>query len=398
MLEKILNRTDDYIVSLASPENIKQDCPVVNVPMIQLWNHDTAINKVKAFLRLKYKPDQELIQHIAYEIFLKEFFGSKDDLAKPLLDLMIWHQNRKWSLLNLEKSDSGKADALEAMTILSRKRYREYVSPNLNLRLIHRQPIIGPLVFPVVAKIPVRSIQYFIDTHSRYAFDRIRRSKHKYSDEIISYFYEVLILNQKTANKLHSIIKLIDDVKKKNNESIMLRSEIDAISEIDLIIMYLKASVEKMTSLVGYTFGITKLEDKKEHNKRISSLIDQIPEQVKLQPYYKFFIEHISSSQLEKMNNFRTGILHKKGIAKNQPQEFYASKDGYKSLVEMFDFLFEQHCKNSTIVIAVSSLLTDELVKLDKPTFELSEIPFKSLIDELKEIIADNNVHSDHAG
>lgn len=391
-LEKILGRTDDYIVSLALPENIKQDCPIVNVPMIHLWNRDTQKNKVKAFLKFKYQPDQELIQQIANEIFLEEFFGSKDDLAKPLLELMIWHQNRNWCLLHLEKSDSEKADALEAMTYLSRQRYWDYASPNLNLRLIHRQPIIVPLVYPIVAKIPVRSIQYFVDAHSRYAFDRIRRSKHQFSDEIISYLYEVLLLNQKTANKLHSIIKLIDDVKKNKKESIMLRSEIDATSEIDLIITYLKASVEKITSLVGYTFGITNLEDKKEHKKRISALIDKIPDQVKLQPYYDFFIEHISSSQLEKLNNYRTGILHKRGIAKNQPQEFYASKDGYKSLVEMFHFLFEQHCKNSTILIASSSLLTEELVKLDKPNFELNEIPSKSLIEELKEIKAGNQV------
>ncbi len=227
---------------------------------------------------------------------------------------------------------------------------------------------------------------------------RLRRSKHQFPSEIISYLYEVLILNQKTANKLHSIIRLIDDVKKNKKESIMLRSEIDATSEIDLIIIYLKASVEKMTSLVGYTFNIPKLEDKKEHKKRISTLNDQIPDQVKLQPYYEFFMEHISSKQLEKLNNYRTGILHKRGITKNQPQEFYKSKDGNKSLVEMFHFLFEQHCKNSTVLIAASSLLTDELVKLDKPNFELSEIPFNTLTDELRAIKAGNNIYADHVG
>ena len=36
----------------------------------------------------------------------------------------------------------------------------------------------------------------------------------------------------------------------------------------------------------------------------------------------------------------------------------------------MFNYLFEQHCKNSTILIASLALLTDELVKIDKPDFE----------------------------
>lgn len=389
--EKIFNKTDDYLVSLASPENIKPDCPVVNIPLIQLWKKDTILNKAKAFLKLKYQPNQQLIQEIANEIFLEEFFGQRADLAGPLFELMTWHQNRNWKLLNLNDSDIEKADALEAMTNLTRKRYWEYTSANLNLKLIYRQPLIAPLVYPVVAKIPIRTIQYFIDTHSRYAFDRIRRSKHQYSDEIVSYLYEVLILNQKTANKLHTIVKLIDEIKQKEKDLIMLRSEIDAISEIDSIIKYTKASVEKMTSLVGYTYGIAKLEDKKEHKKRLNLLIANIPELVKRQPYYEFFIEHISSKQLEKLNSFRTGILHKKGISKNQPQAFYGNRDGYKSLVEMFNFLFDQHCKNSTILIASVSLLTDKLVELDKPDFSIAEIPFDHLIDELNKLKAGNN-------
>jgi hypothetical protein len=40
----------------------------------------------------------------------------------------------------------------------------------------------------------------------------------------------------------------------------------------------------------------------------------------------------------------------------------------------MFNCLFEQHCKNSTIIASLA-LLTDEWVKVDKPDFELSEIP-----------------------
>ncbi|MBK7465914.1 MAG: hypothetical protein IPJ43_03355 [Saprospiraceae bacterium] len=172
----------------------------------------------------------------------------------------------------------------------------------------------------------------------------------------------------------------------KKKEIIMHKSEIDSTSEIDLIVIYLKAMVEKIISLVGYTFGIKNLESKKEHKKRVILLIKHLPEKVKLLTYYEFLIEQLSANQLEKLNNYRTGILHKKGIAKNQPQEFYATNDGYKTLVEMFQFLFEQHCKNSLVLIASAALLTDELVKLDKPKFELIEIPIQSLLLELKEI------------
>jgi len=386
LINYIFKHTDDILVSLANPNKMKMDCPVVNIPLQQLWRRDSLKNKLKSVLKLKYKPNEQLIQKIAHEIFKEEFFGEEDDLAQPLLDLMVWHQNRDWILKDIQSSDNEKADALEAMTNLSRKRYWEYTSPNLNLRLIQRQPIITPLVFPVVAKTPIRSIQYFVDVHSRFAFNSIRKSKHQYAEDIISYLYEVLILNQKTANKLHHIVKLIHEAKHDKGEAILLKSEIDAISEVDLIITYLKASIEKITSLTGYSFSIPKLEDIKEHKTRIKTLESQIPERAKKQAYYEFFIEYISSVQLEKLNNYRTGILHKKGIASNQPQEFYQKKESHKTLESKFEFLFEQHCKNSTVLIASLALLTDELVRIDKPEFEMSEIPFRSLINELKKL------------
>ena len=78
--------------------------------------------------------------------------------------------------------------------------------------------------------------------------------------------------------------------------------------------------------------------------------------------------------------------MHKRGIAKNQPHEFFGSNKGNNTLVDMFNFLFDQHCKNSTILLASLSLLCDELIKLDKPDFDKSDIPVMSLITGLKEI------------
>lgn len=379
MINYILKNTDDILVSLADTDKIKKDCPIVNIPIQQLWAHESRKNKLKSFLKLKYIPDQELIHKVANEILKEEFFGGKDDLGQPLFDLMLWHQNRDWKLNHLKSNDDKKADSLEAMTNLSRKRYWEYTSPNLNLKLILRQPAITFLIFPVVAKTPVRSIQYFVDVHSRFAFNSIRKSQHQYADDIISYLYEVLILNQKTANKLHKIISLIDHIKNEKKQAILLKSEIDAISEVDILITYLKASIEKITSLTGYALNIPRLEDKKEHKKRINAFKAKVPEEVTQKVYYKFFIEHISSGQIEKLNSYRTSLLHKKGISSNQPQEFYQNTSAHKTLIKIFNYLFEQHCKNSTILIASLALLTDELVKIDKPTFSLSEIPITNL-------------------
>lgn len=383
----ISKKSDDFVVSLAKPENMKKDCPVVTIPIQQIWKRDSRWKRIKAILRLNYQPDEYLIQKIAEEIFIEEFFGTIEDLAKPLFDLMVWHQNRKWELNNLSSEDQEKADALEAMTNLSRKRYWKYTSPDLNLRLVQKQPIIAPLVYPVVAKTPVRSIQYFVDVHSRFAFNSIRKSKHKYASDLISYLYELLIIQQKVVISLHSLIRIIDNARTDKLNSILIKSEIDASLNIDSIVTYLKSSIEKSITLIGYTFCIPKLEDKKEHKKRISALENGIPDTTKQQPYYHFIDEYISSKRLEELNRFRTGILHKKGISTIQPHSFYRDNEAYKKIIDVFHFLFDQHCKNSTILIASLALLTDELVKLDKPDFKLSDIPIESLTNELKMLL-----------
>ncbi|NPD47598.1 hypothetical protein [Lentimicrobium sp. S6] len=382
VVKYIFRNTNDFTVSHTKLDKIKRDCPIAVIPFQLVWARDSLKNKVKTIFKLKYLPNENLLQKIAEEIFMAEVFGDKEDLGVVLFDIMLWHQNRSWELDNLTESDTRKANALEGMTVLSRKRYLEYTTPRLKLLLKNHQPIVTFLIFPLVAKTPIRSIMYFIDIQSRFSFNSIRKAKHKYADDIISYLYEVLILNQKSANKLHSLVKHIYEAEHQKKDSILLRTEIDAISEVDTIITYLKASIEKNTTLVGYTFNIPKLEEKKEHKKRIKAIENNVLEDVKKKSYFKMFMDGISSAQIENLNNYRTGLLHKKGVSSNQPQEFYGSQDSYKSLTKMFDFLMGQHRENSILIIATLALLTDELVKLDKPNFNLSDLPVNSLFND----------------
>jgi hypothetical protein len=370
----------DFVVALStSKEKLKKDCPVVIVPIQQIWTQDSFWNKAKSIIKMNYIPDKNLVRMLADKIFIEDYFGKKEDLSIPLFDLMVWHQNRQWELNHLIDSDNIKADALEAMSALSRRRYREYTSPNLDLKLAPKHPAIGYYIFSLVAKTPIRSIRYFVDVHSRYTFNSIRKSNHKYANDIISYLYEILIIHQKTANSLHSLVKLIHSSQNNKKDALLLKNEIDASMTIDTVISYLKASIEKNVSLIGYTFNISKLESKKEHKKRLSALRQGIPDIVKKQPYYQYVEEYISSKRLEELNKLRTGILHKKGIASIQPHSFYQNENAYKELSKLFHFLLDQHSINSTILIKSLCLLTDELVKLDKPEFKLNEIPFESL-------------------
>ncbi len=350
------------IVSLANPKKLKKYCPIVKIPIRQIWQRETRLRKVWAILRFRYIPDSDLKHIIAKEIFEEELFGTEDDLGNSLFKLMIWHYNRDWELKELLEEDKEKADALEAMMLSTRQRYWKYTSPELNLRLMRKQPIIAPLVYPVVAKTPIRSIQYFVEVDASFAFNSIRKSRHTQSSDIISYLYELLILQQKTAIFLHSLVRLIDTSRREKKDSILIKSDIDAALNIDSIIVYLKSSIEKSILLIGYSFCVLNLENQKKHEQKIRKLFKGIPEDIKKHAYFEFIEEFLSSKRIQELNNFRTGIVHKKGSAKTQPHSYVQNAESYKMVTEVFRFLMEQHSKNSTILIASLALLTDELV------------------------------------
>ena len=163
----------------------------------------------------------------------------------------------------------------------------------------------------------------------------------------------------------------------------------DAIINADIMFSYLKASIEKTISLIGYTFNIKNLEDKKTHKQKIKNLKEGIPSRVKSLPYYHFIDEFISTGHLEEINKYRTGLLHKKGISELQPHNYFGNPDSPKHLLKLFELLHEQHAKNSAIIIASIALLTDELVELDPPDLKRDDIPTKSLMDWMKSINLD---------
>lgn len=57
-------------------------------------------------------------------------------------------------------------------------------------------------------------------------------------------------------------------------------------------------------------------------------------------------------------------------------------------LAKIFQILHNEFAKCSTVLICALALLTDELVYLDTPTFDVSEIPRKELEIFLKENVS----------
>lgn len=342
----------------------------------KVWQRETLKTKLGSILRLRWNPSEYLLQLAAKETLMESIYGKENDYNEGLFMINAWHNSQQWDLNNLTESDLKKAEGLDAVTILIRTRHRDITSNYLHLNIAAKAPAMCILLHAMVVKIPATSILYYLDIHSAFAFNEIRKSNCQNAEDLISYIYDLQYIQQKIALSLHELICLIDNSEKNKSDSLLINSELSAIGEVEYVFANLKATIEKIMVVIGLTYGIKNLESKKTHKSKLDALENGIPDRVKTLFYYEFIFEHIKSENLDTLNNYRTGILHKKGISDLQPHNYVGQNANDVPLKKMFDVLIEQHSKNTVILIGTYALLTDELVNIDPPSIRPEELPY----------------------
>ncbi|MEZ7936606.1 MAG: hypothetical protein QMB99_05415 [Paludibacteraceae bacterium] len=372
-LIKHLFRLEDELVVMIGSKTQKGSL-FAPVKTKQLWAKENLFNKLKAIFTLKWTPPENLIKEAAKPIFMFDLFGTKSDYGDKLFDLIAWHNCREWDLTALTESDTIKADAIESMTILTRLRY-EQSADILHLNLLERAPFMCFLTHPMIVKIPVVSLQYFLNIHTHFAFNSIRKAKHPHADDLIGYLYEVLYLQQKTAIALHEFLLRINYAERHKNDALFINAELNAIMNADLIFSYLKATVEKIIVIVGLTHGINNLDSKKTHKSKMTALRDGLPQKLFDLYYFQFMFDFFSADNLDELNSYRSGLLHKKGISDLQPHNYVNKKADSIPLRKFFNVVQEQHAKNTATLLGALALLTDNLVELDFPDVKYEDKP-----------------------
>lgn len=336
------------------------------VPIEEIWKREPIKKRIKSIIRFNWIPTESLAKEMGKEISMYEVFGKKSDFGNNLYKLNAWNNSRDWSFSSLEEFDLVRAEGLDSMTILTRLNYNGTIAIPLNLA--ERIPFMCSLVYPMIIKIPVISFQYFLEIHNKFTFNSIRKSNHPNAENIISYLYEILFIQQKIAISLHKYIQLINYIETQKKSSLLISAEIDIIINADIIFTYLKSSIEKSVVLLGLIFNINNLDSKKTHKDKIKILNDKLPNKLFELYYFKFILEFISSENLDELNNYRSGLLHKRGISDLQPHNYSGEKAESLPIKKILDTLHEQHTKNTGILLGVLALLTDELMNLDPPS------------------------------
>jgi tetratricopeptide (TPR) repeat protein len=389
-LERVLRAPPDVHIHLG--DRLRQHSPYVRLETSHLWAREPLNRKARALLRGRWSPDNEMVEQRGRELYQLHIFGGAEDCGEDLLTLNDWLLGRDWPLDALTEADRRRADALASFGALTRLRYGGLAPGPLNLRLGIRAPYVTDLIYPMTAKIPVLSVRYFLEVHQHFAFNAIRRANPPFSDDIIAFLYDLLYLQQKTAIGLLEYARLSADATRNKGDLHLTQAEVDAVMRADALFAYLKASVEKSIALVGITHGIKNLDAKKEHKKRVAALRAGLPPDVEKLPYAAFLLKMVGSENLESLNNYRSGLLHKKGIADLQPHNYVGRAAATLPLWTIFRVLHEQHAENTALLLVTLALLTDKLAELDPPPFSKDELPMDRKRAEWSKRAADEEI------
>jgi hypothetical protein len=402
LLKYYLRTPEDFVITLGS--QMQKGAIFAVVYSISLWKEVPLSQKILSVLKRRWSQSEELQRKVAEEILIADLFGTKEDYGDIMFNLMQWHNSYLWELDFLTQEDKDRSDSIVKFTVLTRTRFIGLHYIHLRLHLAQKCPFISLLVTPMLAKIPVIAIRYYVDIHFEFAVNSIRKSNHPMASDLISYLYEIIFIQQKLAISLHEYIRLADFTYKNKKDALLLNAETDTMREADNGIGYLKASLEKIISLIALTHEIQNLDDKKTHQAKLRALDSKLPEKVLSLYYWQFIRDFISSENLEELNNYRTGVMHKKGISKLQPHQYVGKSENELPFSSVFSFLHEQHSRNTAVLIAALAILTDDLVNRDPPTkewqadffqfaYNMAEMQLSSFPDELKKIEESGQAH-----
>jgi hypothetical protein len=384
----------EFPITLVDPPKIGS--PIAFVAPSELWRGYTLGEKLKRVVARNWSLSDSELSKLARAVFLEQLYGTTDDAGEAILELMTDHWQTERTYDFLTDHDRKRADALRAYTLATLERFRGLrSSPPLNLRLLRASPLMCTLVNPMMMKVPITSLQFFIDIHVHFAFNEIRRSQHPHADRIIALVYDVLFLQQKTAVTLKALLGHLATIATKQQESWLIQAEIDAIIAADLLFIYAKASVEKTVALVGHALEL-ELENKKTQKKRLAVLQAAFPEAARSTPYGVLLLAFISSDALEELNATRSGLLHKMGIAELQPHNYVGARGDASALRRLFSFLHHQHTKNTLTLLAALALLTDDLMRRDPPEAipEYVLTPHHTIVEAVKAFIENGGLDS----
>ncbi len=298
------------------------------------------------------------------------------------------HHEREWLLDSLNETDRAKAAAIEALSVDTFHRLRLLESsPSLRLKLWLNAANLCELAYPMAVKIPIISVKWFLNIHAEFAFNEVRKSSMKLENDIVDYLYELLFLQQKTIVSISDYLQLASAVIQDKEVDVgLMKAEVDTWLRADLSFTYLKSSVEKTISLLGAMHGEGNLSGKKAHKDRLRALSKCLPDEAKKTEYFQFVWDAISSDNLDELNKYRSGLLHKKGIADLQPHNYVGIPVEDLPFLKVFTVLHHQHAINTLLLMAVLAMLTDELVNRD-PDFNPHDSFSMWLLEQLHGLV-----------
>lgn len=380
---------EDYPFFIGS--KLQPGALMVAVHSEALWSKEPFLTKMKSLIRGAWSPSEEELHRLAHETMEQQIFGDDVDFGTLLLKLNQAHGSEDWQIEGLNDSDQRKAAALDAFSIGTRQKLSPWKSnPPLNLQLATRYPMLGVLPLPMLPKVPLRSVKWFVDYHAAYLFAQVRKSDHPQANGIIGYLYEISIVGQKIALGLFNFLSAIEKTLRSKKQALFINAECEAMMAADSLFSYLKAFIEKVVVLLALTHNLTGIDGKKDHKSKVRAIEKGLPARTKSAPYYGFLMAQITPESLETLNSYRNGILHKMGVADLQPHNYVGVSPEDLPFYKVLGTLIEQHAVNSATFICCLALLCDEL--MDREPADVKAATWSRMQDLMHTLLRDTPV------
>ena len=374
-LEKLFSKKigdrDSIIVPVGIPASgeLNPGTPMVTIRLKEIFHNQTLLHKMHSLLS-EVKVTEEEIKSLSYTYFINEIFGDVEDFGVHLFLVNHMRLSEDTFIKDfLTEGDQKRAEAISTFSFVTARQIQEhYIYPPLNLQMAKDDFAYCSLTIPMTTMVLVHSIRFHIELNCFYTFAAIRRSPHPYKDDLISFLYEISNLQLKTSLSIFEFHKKCAEsqkLRKVEKANFAYNDDLFSIMDSDKIVSYLKATIEKIIAFIGIIFGIEGIDNKKRHVQRVNLLNEKLKERTKNTPYGILLLEYIKSENLEELNNYRTGILHKKGSSKMQPHS-YIGIDNFDELPlrDLLDFFKHHHFMNSKVYLGALAMLADEVMDI----------------------------------
>ena len=325
-----------------------------------IWDNLPFRTRLRSIAAGRWSPDPLEVFRAGISVIQHDAVGYEGDGARLVLN--SWQTTPE-----LEGADSIGADRRAGALAMSASCARSVLSQeyqHLGLNLLDTWPELADLIVPTATAVPLRSLRWFVEPCPYEALGRMRSSTHEHAETLEDYFCDLIFLQHKLVVNIAHIDSTLRHAMALPDDTVFDWTLLSLAGLIEAMIVYEKSLAEKLVVYLCYLKGVPGVEKFKKQRQRLARLDAALDQEGLF--YHRIVMDALSAEALERLNSYRNGILHKRGLASLRPDRL-SDTTTRADLEGIAEFGREQFRKIAAALVATVAMTTDELVRRAPP-------------------------------